>query len=291
MRTSEQINEVAAALAKAQGDMQPALKDSENPHFRSKYADLAAVWQAWHAVGPTNGIATVQDVTTEERGVAVVTRLLHSSGQWLEFGPLTVPLAKFDAHGVGSATSYAKRYGLSAAVGVVAEEDDDGNAAANGAGRQPRGRVDRSDAAMAQRREESAASAPYAERPAHIDADGVVADPPKAAEIPPTSFEELMARRAKLPPELQAVIPEDEEMHVIPPPEAAGEVPFMVAAIVRVGKARGLAPKEWSDDMERFHGSRRLKLYATDGVNPNPRLNPYFVRAHYLYMDTLKDAK
>lgn len=129
MRTSESTKEIAAALAKAQGAMKPARKDSQNPHFKSKYADLAAMVEACRPHLTANGIAAVQDAVLGDRGVEVTTRLLHSSGEWLEFGPLTVPVGKSDAHGVGSATTYAKRYALDAAVGIAADEDDDGNAA------------------------------------------------------------------------------------------------------------------------------------------------------------------
>lgn len=133
MQTSEQINDIAAAMVKAQASMKPAVKDATNPAFRSKYADLAAVWDACRGPLTANGLTVWQDVTTEADGIAVRTRLVHTSGQWVEFGPLVVPLSKHDAHGVGSATSYGKRYGLSAAVGIVAEDDDDGNAAAQNA--------------------------------------------------------------------------------------------------------------------------------------------------------------
>ncbi len=100
MTTSPEINELAAAMAKAQAKMRPAIKDATNPAFRSKYADLTAVWTA--ARGPLTeaGLSVWQDVTLAERGVSVVTRIAHTSGQWVEFGPLTVPLAKQDAHGV-----------------------------------------------------------------------------------------------------------------------------------------------------------------------------------------------
>lgn len=128
MTTSEQINEIASAMAKAQAAMKPAIKDANNPAFKSKYADLASVWEACRGPLTANGITAWQDVTTNADGIAVTTRLVHSSGQWVEFGPLVVPLMKRDAHGVGSATSYGKRYGLSAAVGIVSD-DDDGNAA------------------------------------------------------------------------------------------------------------------------------------------------------------------
>lgn len=134
MNTSDHINEIAAALAKAQGAMKPAVKDASNPAFKqgnkvSKYADLAANVEAAREPMAANGLAVVQEATTVERGVAVSTRIVHSSGQWIHFDPITIPLGKQDAHGVGSATTYARRYALGAALGLVAE-DDDGNAAA-----------------------------------------------------------------------------------------------------------------------------------------------------------------
>ncbi len=128
MNTSLEINDIAAALAKAQAAMKPAIKDANNPAFKSKYADLTAVWESCRGPLTANGIAVVQDVTMVGDKVAVTTRLVHSGGQWMEFGPLPVPSMKQDAHGVGSATSYARRYALSAAVGIVAD-DDDGNGA------------------------------------------------------------------------------------------------------------------------------------------------------------------
>lgn len=139
MNTSEQINEIVAAMVKVQAMMKPAVKDAVNPHFRSRYADLASVWDACRGPLTANGITVWQDVATRgistsgddfiTLGVGVVTRLSHVSGQWVEFGPLVVPLTKADAHGVGSATSYGKRYALAAAVGIVSDDDDDGTAA------------------------------------------------------------------------------------------------------------------------------------------------------------------
>lgn len=129
MKSSVEINEIAAAMAKAQAMLKPAHKESVNPAYRSKYADLASVWAAWQEAGPQCGLAVWQDVTTLEAGISVSTLITHASGQWMEFGPLVVPLAKHDAHGVGSATTYGKRFGLSASLGIVADDDDDGNAA------------------------------------------------------------------------------------------------------------------------------------------------------------------
>jgi len=129
MKTSDSVKELAAAMVNAQKAMGHAKKGSVNPHFKSKYADLAAVWDACRIPLNDNNITVWQSVEGDVSCVAVVTRLVHTSGEWAEFGPLTIPLAKGTAHDVGSGTSYGKRYALAAAVGVVAEDDDDGNQA------------------------------------------------------------------------------------------------------------------------------------------------------------------
>lgn len=136
MRTSEAINELATAMAAAQAIMKGAAKDAENPHFRSRYADLASVWDACRAALTANGLSVVQAPrgVPAEGGwiVEVETILLHKSGQWMA-DTLTVPVGKPDAQGLGSAITYARRYSLAAFVGV-APEDDDGNAAASSGG-------------------------------------------------------------------------------------------------------------------------------------------------------------
>lgn len=131
MNRSEQINELAAALSKAQGQMEGAVKASTNPFFKSRYADLAAVVNALRGPFAANGLAFVQlPLPTEGERVSVETVLLHTSGQWIS-SIVDVPVAKGDAQGYGSAITYAKRYGLQAMAGLAAEdEDDDGNAAA-----------------------------------------------------------------------------------------------------------------------------------------------------------------
>lgn len=134
MQMSEKCDQVVGAFIKAQSSLKKAAKDTDNPFFKSKYADLNAVWAACQDALCDNDLAAIQDVQTTADGVTVSTRILHSSGQWIECGPLTVPLgAKRDAQGVGSAITYGRRYGLSATLGVVADEDedDDGNAAAS----------------------------------------------------------------------------------------------------------------------------------------------------------------
>ena len=127
---SESIKELATALAKAQGQMKGALKDANNPFFKTKYADLASVVEAIREAFSANGLSYIQSVEPSEKDeVRIETTILHSSGEWFSAGVLALPVAKHDAQGFGSALTYARRYGLSAACGV-APEDDDGNAAA-----------------------------------------------------------------------------------------------------------------------------------------------------------------
>lgn len=126
---SESIKEIATALAKAQGSMKGAVKDANNPFFKSKYADLASVVEAIRDAFSKNGLSYIQTVEPSDKDeVRVKTVLMHSSGEWLDCGFLAVPTAKHDAQAFGSALTYARRYSLSAACGV-APEDDDGNAA------------------------------------------------------------------------------------------------------------------------------------------------------------------
>lgn len=130
MNKSDNINELATALAKAQGAMRFAIRDADNPFFKSKYADLSSVVEAIRDALSGNGLSYMQHLhPSEKHEVCVETVLLHASGQWVSCGTLTVPVSKHDAQGFGSALTYARRYSLSAAVGVVAD-DDDGNAAA-----------------------------------------------------------------------------------------------------------------------------------------------------------------
>lgn len=133
METSEQINELAAALAKAQGQIKGAAKDSTNPHFKSSYADLASVWEACRSALTENGIAVIQTPHTDDAGNChVVTMLTHASGQYVR-DSFSLPPTKADPQGYGSAITYMRRYALAAIVGV-APEDDDGNAASGGQG-------------------------------------------------------------------------------------------------------------------------------------------------------------
>lgn len=127
MNKSETIEKIAPALHKAQGQIKAALKDSTNPHFRSKYADLSSVIDAVKPALQANGITFLQGVHDAVDGVAVETMLLHTSGEWIS-SVMRIPAVKQDAQGYGSAITYGRRYGLQSMCGVPAE-DDDGNAA------------------------------------------------------------------------------------------------------------------------------------------------------------------
>lgn len=131
---SPQIDQLAAALAAAQAELEPAKKDSENPAFRSKYASLAACFDACRDVLPKHGLAITQTLIPQPEPslICVRTILLHTSGQYLSSDCLLNSNGERSrtnpAQAAGSAITYARRYGLSALVGIVADDDDDGNA-------------------------------------------------------------------------------------------------------------------------------------------------------------------
>ena len=124
---SQTINALASALSKAQGQITGALKDSSNPFFKTKYADLASVWDACRDQLSANGLCVIQTLSNKEDQIVVVTTLAHSSGEWIR-GELAVKPVKSDPQGIGSAITYARRYTLAAIVGV-AQIDDDAEAA------------------------------------------------------------------------------------------------------------------------------------------------------------------
>ncbi|HET8729762.1 MAG TPA: ERF family protein [Moraxellaceae bacterium] len=130
MQKSDQINELAAALAKAQGEIENASKNAANPHFKSKYADLAEVINTVRPVFAKHGLSVTQFPSFADGLASVETVLMHSSGQWMS-GTASAGVTKMDAQGVGSAITYLRRYSLAAVAGI-AQEDDDANAAVGG---------------------------------------------------------------------------------------------------------------------------------------------------------------
>lgn len=128
MSQSESIVKIAAAFTKAQQDIKIAHKAENNPFFKSKYADLTAVWDAVKDALGKNELAVMQIPTVIGEHQFLRTRLIHSSGEWIE-GVYIINPVKNDPQGIGSAITYARRYSLCAMLGVIADEDDDGNKA------------------------------------------------------------------------------------------------------------------------------------------------------------------
>lgn len=128
MNHSESISNISAAMAKAFAKIENAEKNKNNPHFKSKFADLGSVIDAVKPALIENGLWFSQVSYDLENHAAIETVIYHSSGEFISCGLISVPVSKADAQGYGSALTYARRYSLSAAFGV-APEDDDGNAA------------------------------------------------------------------------------------------------------------------------------------------------------------------
>lgn len=137
MRTSEEIDKIAVALVKFQGEVESPKKTAENPAFKRdgktlKYADLDAIIKTITPTLLKNGLSQHQfvDSETETKTVKVTTMLLHESGQFIISDQLTLPAenrGKYDAQSVGSAVTYGRRYSLSAVLGIASENDDDAN--------------------------------------------------------------------------------------------------------------------------------------------------------------------
>lgn len=126
MEKSEEINELAKALGKFQSEISGAKKGSENPFFKSKYANLEEVISCAKEALMGNGLSVSQFPITEERSAGVETILMHTSGQWIS-GKCLLACAKVDPQGMGSAITYARRYAYQSILGIPAEDDDGNN--------------------------------------------------------------------------------------------------------------------------------------------------------------------
>lgn len=136
-RRSKTIAKLAAALSKAQGEYGVAMKDTSNPFFKSKYADLSSIINATRKALSDNGIAVVQPVQSDtDKKLVIITTLLACGEEWMETD-LHVPTAKWDAQTLGSASTYGRRYALQGIL-TVAGEDDDGNQATEASAAQAR---------------------------------------------------------------------------------------------------------------------------------------------------------
>ena len=131
MAKSEQINELALALSKVQGEIEGAIKDALNPHFKSKYADLTSCWDACREQLNKHEIAVVQSNDDTDTHLCLTTTLIHKSGQWID-GTLKMERKVDDkgarrdmnAQQIGSAITYFRRYALCSMIGICPEDDD-----------------------------------------------------------------------------------------------------------------------------------------------------------------------
>jgi hypothetical protein len=120
---SPQLDKLACALAKAQGNITGARKDSANPFFKSKYADLASCWDACRKPLSDNGLAVIQIPEVGIEFVTIMTLLVHESGQWIR-SRLPMKPKDFSPQSLGSTITYARRYALAAMVGLAQTDDD-----------------------------------------------------------------------------------------------------------------------------------------------------------------------
>jgi hypothetical protein len=137
LETSEAVNEIFAALSKAQAHDLNAAAKSQNPAFKSRYADLPAIWDAIRKPLADNALCVIQAPSVSGQTVRVRTLLGHASGQWVSSTVSAEALGK-DPQKVGSAITYLKRYGLSALVGAASDKDDDGNSSSSSSDAEPR---------------------------------------------------------------------------------------------------------------------------------------------------------
>ncbi len=122
---------IHAAMVAAFGEMPDVDRDGVNPHFQSRYTTLGAMVRAVRPVLARHGLVLIQVPAFGEGCdlVGIATTIRHESGESVDCGTVVVPTGKATAHGIGSAMTYARRYGLAAALGIVDQDDDDGNAA------------------------------------------------------------------------------------------------------------------------------------------------------------------
>lgn len=126
---SQELKDLFTALCLAQAEMETAELSSENPFFKTRYADLAAVVKASRPALTKHGLSIIQQIITHDDGQTMLhTMLCHNSGQWVESRVRIVP-PKNDVQSIGSYITYLRRYSIAAICGIVSSDDDDGNAA------------------------------------------------------------------------------------------------------------------------------------------------------------------
>lgn len=131
MKKSESIKNIAKALAAFQAEVKNPANTETNPFFNSKYAPLNDILNLVRPLLSKHGLSVLQSPSGDGQNITVTTLITHESGEWIESDPLTLKADKATAQGAGSAITYARRYALSAMLGISSEDDDDGNLASN----------------------------------------------------------------------------------------------------------------------------------------------------------------
>ncbi len=269
MKCSEQINELAAALAKAQGEIEPAPKDKINPHFKSRYADLASIMDACRGPLAKHGLALIQPVSLNSPAgtVRVTTRLLHASGQWIEDELEMIP-KDMSPQAMGSVITYGRRYGVSAMLAIVSDDDDDGNAA------QPR-QGERGERQPPRRREPVHIPEPFPDEPETNIFIGTDEQAERVeqyllkAKVPRDNWhrigELLMTKRLDQAAMINAVATVHKEV-------AAKKKNSLVARLQadRDGKVPGASPKATQQSREDMRDSDAALGSGTDGGRVHP---------------------
>ena len=129
MQRSESIKNIAKALAQFQAEVRNPANTESNPFYKSKYAPLSDILNLARPILSKHGLSVLQSPSGDGQNVTVTTLITHESGEWIESEPLTLKADKATAQGAGSAITYARRYALSAMLGISSEDDDDGNLA------------------------------------------------------------------------------------------------------------------------------------------------------------------
>lgn len=132
MKHSDELKNLAKALAKFQADIKDPARDKDNPYFKSKYVALDGLLDAVRPVLAANGLSFIQSPVSNGQDMGVATLLMHDSGEWIESDPFMLHAVKNDPQAGGSAITYARRYSLSAVLGVAWDDDDDANMAKKG---------------------------------------------------------------------------------------------------------------------------------------------------------------
>jgi hypothetical protein len=129
MTQSESIDKLYPAFIAFQAEVPSVLKDGNNPHFKSKYATLPAITESVRPYLAKHGLGFTQSLAYRDGVQLIFTRVMHTSGQWMEDEGYVLNPTKNDPQGMASAVTYARRNTLGATCGIVTEDDDDGNAA------------------------------------------------------------------------------------------------------------------------------------------------------------------